>query len=139
MHELSIMQALVDTVEALVRQHGARRVVRLVVEVGEMSNVIPMYLRNAFLAFREVKPFLAQAELEVRFVPLRLRCEACGFEFQPQGYRYRCVECGATRVRVVQGEELLLRDVELEVESDDPAWSVELPGHWVPVSVDEDA
>ncbi|GBC83868.1 Hydrogenase/urease nickel incorporation protein HypA [bacterium HR11] len=120
MHELSIMQALVDTIEDLVRRHRAQRVVRLVVEVGEMSNVIPMYLRNAFLAFREVKPFLAQAELEIRFVPLRLRCESCGFEFQPQGYRYRCVECGATRVRVIQGEELLLRDVELEVESENP-------------------
>ncbi len=132
MHELSIMQALVDAVEAIVREHGARRVVRLVVEVGEMSNVIPMYLRNAFLAFREVKPFLAQAELEIRFVPLQLRCESCGFEFQPQGYRYRCVECGATQVRVVQGEELLLRDVELEVESDDPSWPVELPSHGAP-------
>jgi|FaiFalFF_MnMetaG_3_1042247.scaffolds.fasta_scaffold02038_4 hydrogenase nickel incorporation protein HypA/HybF len=115
MHELSIVQALVDTVEAIVRQHGAQRVVRLVVEVGEMSNVIPMYLQNAFRAFREVKPFLAEAELEVRFVPLRLRCKSCGFEFQPQGYRYRCVECSSPHVQVVQGEELLLRDVELEV------------------------
>jgi len=118
MHEVSIMESLHEQLVSLAREHGASRVRRVAVEVGELSNVVPEMLNQAFLAFREVEPLLAGATFEIRRLPLRLRCRACGAETEPEGYRLRCSGCGGTGVDVIQGEELLLRDVELEIESE---------------------
>lgn len=82
MHEISIMQALFEQVEGLAGQYDSRRVRHIVVEVGELSNLVPELFQEAFKAFRQVEPLLEKAQLEIR---------------------------------KTQGEELLLRDVELEV------------------------
>ena len=121
MHELSIMQSLHEQVTELARTHGARRVVRVALDLGALSNVVPELLREAFLAFREADPLFTAADLEIRRIPIRVRCRSCRAESAPDGYRIRCVTCGGVGVDVIQGEELLLRDVELEVESEVPA------------------
>ncbi|HSR54234.1 MAG TPA: hydrogenase maturation nickel metallochaperone HypA [Acidobacteriota bacterium] len=115
MHELSIMQDLFRQLEGLANEHGARRVLSLEVEVGEFSNVVPELLQQAFLAFRQAEPLLSGASLHIRSLSLRLRCRGCGHEFSPPRLAFRCVRCGAGRVETLQGEELLLRNVELEV------------------------
>lgn len=116
MHELSIVQGLCDQLAELAREHGARRVHRLVVEVGAISNVVPELLRQAFLAVREVDPLVAEAVLEIRERALMVECADCSRRAEPGELRFRCPHCGSADVRVVQGEELLLRDVELEIE-----------------------
>ncbi len=118
MHELSIVQALFEQVEKLAAQHQARRVVRLAVEVGEFSNVVPELFERAFDAFCQVEPLLAGARMEVRVLPLRLHCEECRGEFRPQNYSFLCPHCSSSNCRVIQGEELLLRDLELEIDED---------------------
>lgn len=118
MHELSIMQSLHERVTEIARAHGARRVTRVALDLGALSNVVPELLREAFLAFREADPLLVAATLEIRSLPIRVRCRSCLAESAPEGYRIRCAACGGVGVDVIQGEELLLRDVELEIESE---------------------
>ncbi len=115
MHELSIMQALFEQLQGIAREYGARRVLKFRVEVGPLSNVVPELLYDAFMAFRAAEPLLEKAEMDLIRVPLRLRCADCGEVTEPQGFRMVCGSCGSKRVEVVQGEDLLLRDVELEI------------------------
>ncbi len=117
MHEISIVQALYSQVEGIVREHGARRALRIVVEVGGLSNVVPELLESAFLAFRPSGPCIANAELEVRRLPVRLRCRRCGEDFDQERSCFRCPRCSSSCVDITQGEELILRDLELEIES----------------------
>ena len=120
MHEVAIMESMHEQLTALAREHGASRVRRVAVEIGELSNVVPEMLEQAFLAFREVEPLLAEADLEIRRIPVRVRCRSCKQETDPEGFKMRCGACGSTGVDVIQGEELLLRDVEMEVGDEDP-------------------
>ncbi len=115
MHEVSIMQALFKQLEDLCRRHGATRVVSAAVEVGELSNVVPDLLLRAFEAFRPVEPILAQARLEIRPVALEAACRQCGRRFPPLKTGFRCPQCSSTKVFATQGEDLILRDVELEI------------------------
>jgi hydrogenase nickel incorporation protein HypA/HybF len=115
MHEVSIMQALFKQLEELCRRHRATRVVSAAVEVGELSNVVPELLVQAFEAFRTVEPLLEEARLEIRPVPLAAACKECGSGFPPMKSGFRCPQCSSTKVEVTQGEDLILRDVELEI------------------------
>lgn len=109
------MRSLFSRLEALAREHGASRVVCAVLEVGEISNVVPELLKQAFVAFREVEPLLAEARLEIREIPLAATCTRCQVDFQPRAAGFRCPSCGAVTGLEVRGEDLVLRDVELEV------------------------
>lgn len=118
MHELSIMQSLVEQLDAIAHQHHADRIARFTIEVGELSNIVPEILVNAFALIKAETPLLAHTLMEVRQIPIILSCNACGRKFSPEMLKFRCDECGSVDVQMLQGEELLLRDVELEIESE---------------------
>ncbi len=115
MHELSLLQALVGELEGVVRRYGARRVVRFRLEVGELANVVPELLEEAFALLQKRIPWMADAVMETEYRPVRIRCHACGHEGEWANRQIRCPVCSGHAVTVVEGEELRLRDVELEI------------------------
>ena len=66
MHELSIVQALSQQVEGIAKELAADKVLRIVVEVGELSHITPEHLQEAFVIFREGESLLESAQLEIR-------------------------------------------------------------------------
>lgn len=88
MHEFSILKNLCDQVLRLASDHRAERVSRIVVEVGEQMHGTPEHWQETFSIFRETNPLLAETQLEFRVSP------------------------------DLKGEEMLLRDVELDITED---------------------
>lgn len=118
MHEVSIARGLCVQLGQLAREHRAMRIHRATIEVGAMSNAVPDLLRQAFEVVREEYTVIVGAELVVREVPLVVRCAACERESHLERFVFQCPLCGSTRLDVLQGEDLLLRDVELEIQEE---------------------
>ncbi|MBI4444271.1 MAG: hydrogenase maturation nickel metallochaperone HypA [Acidobacteria bacterium] len=116
MHELSIVSALVEQVNNVAQAHGSTRVRHLTLQVGKMSNVVPELLQQAFEAFRKVEPLLKDARMEIRQVYPLMKCGRCSQEFVPDTFSSPCPRCLSTSVELIHGEELLLREVELEIQ-----------------------
>ena len=112
MHEYSVVQALVEQVEAQMRQRGATRVHRLRVKLGELSGVDPELFRTAYETFRE-GTVCAAAPLELATVEARWVCRRCERPI-PKGGPLQCGACGAPG-RLAEGEEILLDQMDLEV------------------------
>jgi hydrogenase nickel incorporation protein HypA/HybF len=112
MHEYSVVQALIERVEAEARARGASTVHRVAVRVGEASGVDVELLETAYATFRQ-RTLCAQAELCVNVVPVRWGCERCGTPPAP-GQGLRCTRCDS-RLRLVEGDELVLDRIEMEV------------------------
>jgi hydrogenase nickel incorporation protein HypA/HybF len=110
-HEYSLVQALVERVGAEARARGGS-VRRVQVALGELAGVDHGLFRTAYETFRE-RTCCAGAELEVRLVPARWECPRCGRAPQPGGM-LRCPACG-TPARLMQGDELMLERIELEM------------------------
>lgn len=115
MHEVSLVIGLARQLEALCVEHGAERVTRFEIEVGAMSNVVPDLLADAIDVVAEDVDVLRGAEAVIHHIALELHCTACSAVTQPESFTFGCPNCGSTAVRAVKGEELLLRNVELEV------------------------
>jgi hydrogenase nickel insertion protein HypA len=77
MHELSITRSLLDQALAEAEKHGARRISRIRLLLGEGGGVVPDCVQ---FYFDEMKKGTAAAEAELEFkkVPLRIRCPKCG-------------------------------------------------------------
>ena len=79
MHELSVAEALLNTIDRWQREHGGE-LIRLRVVVGRLGGIDPEALRYAWpmaLASSE-NPHLQKCRLEVEMLPLEFSCTECG-------------------------------------------------------------
>ena len=113
-HELSVCQALLAQVVEIATDRGASAVSRITVEVGPLSGVEPALLASAFEIVR-AGSCAAGAILLIETTAVTISCLICGAESQTAPNRLLCAACGGYRTRVVGGDELRLRGVELRV------------------------
>lgn len=112
MHEYSIVQSLVDSVEAVARPHAGAAVHHLYVQIGELAGVDCDLLQTAYDTFR-FGTICERAPMTIERVPAQWECPRCGAPFA-RGAVLRCANCQEP-ARLAAGDEILLRRVEMEV------------------------
>lgn len=94
-------------------KEGARRIVGLTLEVGEMAGVVPEAMDFAFEP--AAKGTIAEgARFTWSVVPVRCRCAAGCPDFEPGAAVFRCPVCGRVSTEVLQGRNLDLVSIEVE-------------------------
>jgi hydrogenase nickel incorporation protein HypA/HybF len=111
-HEYSLIQALVERVEAEVAARSASAVHRLSVRIGEDAGVDIELFKTAFHTFRE-RTVCENADLDVVIVPVEWACGACGRRIAA-GQVLRCPDC-LTPATLIGGDEIILERIEMEV------------------------
>jgi len=108
-HELSITQSMVELCE---QNAGGRRVLSVTMEIGELSGMVPEAVEFCFDACTR-DTLLEGAQLIIDLIPGRGRCN-CGVESPLQTYYDPCPACGGFGLTVTAGEELRVRELEVE-------------------------
>ena len=112
MHEYSLVRALLDRVDASVREHGATSVAALRVRIGAVAGVEMELFASAF-ELAKAGTGCAAAVLELVPAAERWECTRCRGE-APRGGVLKCPACGAA-VRLAAGDEIILERIEMEV------------------------
>lgn len=115
MHEYSIVASLLELCEEHSRAHGAIKIHKVIIALGERSGVEPQLLRSAFDTFK-LDSIGAESELVIEPRAVKLRCLACGVEFHPEGMEFgACKACGAKNPEMIEGKEMHLLSLEMEI------------------------
>lgn len=114
MHELSIVETLIEQVEKEVLQSGHKgRIVQLDLVIGRLSGVNADSIRFAFdLLSPDTK--LAGTNLSIEEPRAVCRCEDCKAETEIDELAASCPVCGSLHVAIVGGQDLMLSSIELE-------------------------
>ena len=111
MHELSIA---IDLLAAIERNLGSAdaRVIRVIVSVGSAAGIAPESLR---FAFGVVSAGTRAQDTELLFTSTsaRSRCIDCGLVFDFEGMIGRCPGCGRLGGKLLSGDEVMLRAIEV--------------------------
>lgn len=110
MHEMSITQSIVAIVA---EQAGSRKVVRVTLEIGKLSALMPEAIRFCFDIVAEGSP-LAGAALDIIEIPGRANCLDCGATISLNEVYGRC-PCGSWRLDRISGDEMNIKSMELEI------------------------
>lgn len=114
MHELSIVESIVETVTASVAAYPGARVVEVRLRVGALSAVVEDALQFCWGIATADTP-LTGSRLAVQMVPVTVHCGACGAEEPLQSLQsFCCAKCGAPASDVRQGRELEIEAIEIE-------------------------
>jgi hydrogenase nickel incorporation protein HypA/HybF len=107
-HELSITR---NVVAICAERAGGAQVLRVTVEVGKLSAVMPEAMRFCFDLCARDTP-LEGAALDIIETEGRARCRECGAELAIERLTGRC-RCGSSALQVIAGEELKIREMEI--------------------------
>lgn len=113
MHEMSLMESVMDVVDDSARKQGFSRVTRLVLEIGVLSSVDEQSLRFAFDAIKDGSLAKGGA-LDIIRVPGQAFCMECGKTVAISARYDECPLCGGGRLQVTGGEEMRIKELEVE-------------------------
>ena len=114
MHELSVVASLFEILEEKVREQKGKGIVLVKLQIGTLSGIVPELLRAAFDIYKK-DTIAADAELEIKTVPLKVQCNDCQKVMVKDDFVFICDHCGSTNIQTLEGTEMILEKMDIEI------------------------
>ena len=113
MHEMSLCESIMGIIEDEAKKNAFRRVTLVCLEIGALSHVEPEALKFGFDVVIN-GTIAAGARLEIIETPGTAWCMMCA-KTVTIGHRYDpCPSCGGHQLQVTSGEEMRIKELEVE-------------------------
>ncbi|MBE6035299.1 MAG: hydrogenase maturation nickel metallochaperone HypA [Clostridiales bacterium] len=110
MHELGIMYHVVEQVLRVVETNQLSEVEAIVLQVGELSSVVPRYLHACFPAAVD-GTVLENTKLEIEILPANGICQGCGKVYSLLEHARVCPACQGKEFETISGREFYLKEI----------------------------
>jgi hydrogenase nickel incorporation protein HypA/HybF len=106
MHEMSLMSEIINIVSEDARLRGFKKVDKIDVIVGDLSNVLTDALELAFFHFQKQGFGIldGNTKLDIIREVAKAKCQTCLFEFKPDYRIALCPKCGLANCLLISGE-----------------------------------
>ena len=113
MHELGIVFYIIRDVKQAAGEHGVAHVSAVVMNIGEVSTVIPEYLTDCWRWAADKEDLLRGCELRIETIPAVTHCDDCGREYETVRYGKTCPYCQGERTWLLRGNEVEIKEIEV--------------------------
>ena len=110
MHELGVVFEVVKTVEDFAKNNGLKKIETIVLQIGELSSMIPKYIRDCYPAAVDRTPF-EDTKLEIEILPGNALCGNCGKVFNLLENRSLCPDCESKTWELLSGKEFMIKEI----------------------------
>lgn len=111
MHEVGIISSMLHTVSGIMEQEQLTKVEKIVLEVGELSGVVPHYMEECYPA-AVYKTKFQDTRMEMIVIPGIVRCDCCQAEFNGYQHDLTCPDCGnREKLTRLSGDQLLIKEI----------------------------
>lgn len=115
MHEISLVHGLLQQLRELAAANRAGRIVKVTMEVGPLSGVVADSFRFGFDILAADDDLVRGADLVLNVPPVAYSCSDCGHVEISAGEKpEQCAKCGELFLIPQGGDDLILRQVEME-------------------------
>ncbi|MGB4658062.1 MAG: hydrogenase maturation nickel metallochaperone HypA [Mobilitalea sp.] len=111
MHELGVLNSMVHTIERIIKEQNFTEVNKIVIEVGELSGIVPKYLEKCWPA-ASYKTFMENTTLEIVVIPGIVKCRTCERVFNAVSSDLSCPGCGSTEMDILEGNDMIIQQIE---------------------------
>lgn len=110
MHELGIMINIVESVEKFALENEITQIQKLVLQIGELSSVIPRFAQACYPAAVD-GTMLEDSELEIEVLPGNGMCDHCKKVFNLLENNSQCPYCGKQGWELISGREFMIKEI----------------------------
>lgn len=111
MHELGLMDAMIKKVDKIIQKENLTTVRKIVLEIGELSGVVPKFITDCYEAVVADTPY-QETELQIEIVPGIARCNDCQIEFRINIEELNCPKCAGINLTPLTGRDLTIKEIE---------------------------
>ena len=112
MHEIGVVRSMVKTVTDFARQNGIREIAEIVLDIGELSLVIPKYVEDIYPAVVK-DTWLQDTRLVIHSIPGMAECDECNELFRVIEHKGYCPRCGSFDKTILSGRDFLIREIHI--------------------------
>ena len=115
MHELSVIQSVLDIVIEHAKKNNAKKVKKINLEIGELSGFIPEWIQTYF-DFVSKDTIASEAKLVIKKVDAKLKCRECSKEFgvKKDKLDFTCPKCKSSDIELLSGREYFIKSIEVD-------------------------
>ena len=113
MHELGVLLEVVEQVSKVAAENEVTRIGKLVLQVGELSSMIPKYMQKIYPAAVD-GTILEGSELEIEIIPGNGMCKQCSSVYNLLEERGTCPKCGSKEFEMLSGKEFFIKEIQVE-------------------------
>ncbi|HRS65345.1 MAG TPA: hydrogenase maturation nickel metallochaperone HypA [Spirochaetia bacterium] len=110
MHELGILINIAETITSIAQEQGIQEIQTLVLEIGELSPVVPHYIEECYPAAVH-DTILENTELKIEIVPGIGKCRSCGETFNVVKHNAQCPACSHSAFDVLSGKDFIIKEI----------------------------
>jgi len=110
LHELGVVIEVVRTVEEFAKNHGVTKIDTLVLQIGELSSIIPGYVEACYPAAVD-GTLLQETKLKIEILPGNALCKNCRKVFNLMEHHKKCPNCGSEDREILGGKEFMIKEI----------------------------
>lgn len=110
MHELGVVIEVIKTVEEFSKKNGLTKIDTLVLQIGELSSMIPKYIEACYPAAVD-GTLLQETQLKIEIIPGNGICQKCEKVFNLLENNNKCANCGSEDWVLLCGKEFMIKEV----------------------------
>lgn len=114
MHEIGVLCQVVKEVEYVARENHIQKVYGVVLQIGELTGMLPYFFEEYYDMVTEDHPIVAGSKLEIEIIPGEGRCNACGEIYNVARCEGVCPNCGSREKDILSGRQFLLKNIIVE-------------------------
>ena len=125
MHELSMAQAIMDTVLDAAEKNDAQDVLEVTIEIGQLTMLNSEQLKFLLDVIIE-GTLLENSEIFIEEIPVEIKCQSCDFmgKANTEGSDHYltiviCPECGGRNLEITKGRECNVKNIRIEKVDED--------------------
>ena len=111
MHELGIVFYIIRDVKKAALENAVEHVSAVVMNIGEVSTVVPEYLTDCWRWAADKEELLRGCELRVNPIPAVSYCDDCQQEYETVRYGRTCPRCGGGHTWLLRGNEVEFKEI----------------------------
>jgi len=114
MHEMAIVQSIMEIIEQQAAIHNAKKIVKVSLEFGALTGVMPEAINFGFEVLSK-GTITEGAALDIKILPIKFYCFECQKEVTLEQYQPFCPVCSSASVQIIQGrDEMRIASLEIE-------------------------
>lgn len=113
MHELGIVFHCIDQVNRIAAENNIKKVDSVVVELGEVSTVIPYFFEDCWNWAVKKETVLKDAAIIIEKIDAVTHCENCGKNYPTVEYGKICPYCKSEKTYLLTGNEIIIKQIKV--------------------------
>jgi hydrogenase nickel incorporation protein HypA/HybF len=110
LHELGIVIEVINTVENFAKENGLTKIDTLVLQIGELSSMIPRYVETCYSVAVD-GTLLEGTNLEIEILPGNAICKHCNKVFNLLENNNTCPNCENRNWEILCGKEFMIKEI----------------------------